>query len=85
MKSKTVSAKPIVHKNGPEHPYKQYESHPYWKRIDKGISGLVEIGIWRNELLDRTSSDTSAKCFCSARKSPFENDQCAGGWCVMPG
>jgi hypothetical protein len=41
MKSKTVSAKPIVHKNGPEHPYKQYESHPYWKRIDKGISGLV--------------------------------------------
>ena len=32
----------FVHENAPEHPYKKYESHPYWKRIDKGISDLVE-------------------------------------------
>ena len=41
MKSKTARAKPIVYKNAPAHPYRQYESHPYWKRIDKGISDLV--------------------------------------------
>jgi hypothetical protein len=41
MKSKTARAKPIVYKNAPEHPYKQYESHPYWKRIDKATSDLV--------------------------------------------
>ena len=41
MKAKTARAKPIVYKNASEHPYKQYESHPYWKRIDKGIFDLV--------------------------------------------
>jgi len=41
MKFKTARAKPIVYTNAPEHPYRQYESHPYWKRIDKGISDLV--------------------------------------------
>ena len=25
-----------------KHPYKEYESHPYWKQIDKGISDLVK-------------------------------------------
>jgi hypothetical protein len=42
MRNKRAKVKLIVHKNTPEHPYKKYESHPYWKRIDKGISDLVE-------------------------------------------
>jgi hypothetical protein len=42
MRTKRAKGKPIVHENAPEHPYKKYESHPYWKRIDKGISDLVE-------------------------------------------
>jgi hypothetical protein len=42
MKSRTPKGKPVVHQNAPKHPYKQYESHEYWKRINKGISDLVE-------------------------------------------
>jgi hypothetical protein len=42
MIAKRAKTKPISYKNAPEHPYKKYESHPYWKRIDKGISDLVE-------------------------------------------
>ena len=42
MRAKRPKVKPIVYENAPEHPYKKYESHPYWKRIDKGISDLVE-------------------------------------------
>jgi hypothetical protein len=41
-----TKAKQIVYKDAPEHPYKKYESHPFWKRIDKGISDLVRIRIW---------------------------------------
>ena len=40
--TKRASVKPIGYENALEHPYKKYESHPYWKRIDKGISDLVE-------------------------------------------
>src|SRR5882724_3955970 len=42
MRTKRARVKPIGHENAPGHPYKRYESHPYWKRIDKGISDLVE-------------------------------------------
>jgi hypothetical protein len=42
MRTKRAKVKPIVYENAPEHPYKKYESHPFWKRIDKGISDLVE-------------------------------------------
>jgi len=42
MRTKRAKVKPIVSENAPEHPYKEYESHPYWERIDKGISDLVE-------------------------------------------
>ena len=42
MRTKRAKDKPIVYENAPEHPYKKYESHPYWKRIEKGISDLVE-------------------------------------------
>jgi hypothetical protein len=42
MRASRAKIKPIVYKNAPEHPYTKYESHPYWKRIDKGISDLVE-------------------------------------------
>jgi hypothetical protein len=42
MRTKRAKAKPIVYENAPEHPYKKYESHPYWKRIDRGIADLVE-------------------------------------------
>jgi len=31
----------IGYKNAREHPYTEYESHPYWKRTDMGISDLV--------------------------------------------
>ena len=42
MRTKRGKAKPIVYENAPEHPYKKYESHPFWKLIDKEISDLVE-------------------------------------------
>ena len=42
MTGKRAKIKPIVYENAPEHPYMKYESRPYWKRIDKGISDLVE-------------------------------------------
>jgi hypothetical protein len=42
MRTKRARVKPIVYENAPEHPYKKYESHPYWKRIDRGIADLVE-------------------------------------------
>jgi hypothetical protein len=42
MKAKGTKTKSIVHENATEHPYRKYESHPYWNRIDKGISDLLE-------------------------------------------
>jgi hypothetical protein len=42
MKSTARKGKPVVPKKASEQPYKQYESHAYWKRINKGISDLVE-------------------------------------------
>ena len=42
MRTRPAKVKPIVYENAPEHPYQKYESHPCWKRIDKGISDLVE-------------------------------------------
>ena len=42
MRTKRAKSSPIVSENSPEHPYKKYESHPFWKRIDKGISDLIE-------------------------------------------
>lgn len=42
MKTTRIKVRPIADENAPEHPYKKYESHPYWKRLEKGISGLVE-------------------------------------------
>jgi hypothetical protein len=35
-------ARQTIYKNVLEHPYKKYEPHPFWKRIDKGISDLVK-------------------------------------------
>jgi hypothetical protein len=51
MRTKRAKVKPIVYANAPEHPYKKYESHPYWKRIYKGISDLVE----NQDLVERES------------------------------
>jgi hypothetical protein len=42
MRAKRVKTKPIVYENAPEHPYKKYETHPFWNRIDKGIWDLVK-------------------------------------------
>jgi hypothetical protein len=42
MRAKRLKTKPIVYENAPEHPYKKYESHPFWNRIDKGTSDLVK-------------------------------------------
>ena len=42
VRNKRARVKLIVHKNTPERAYKKYESHPYWKRIDKAITDLVE-------------------------------------------
>lgn len=41
METKRPRVKPSACKEAPEHPYKEYESHPFWKRINKGISNLV--------------------------------------------
>jgi hypothetical protein len=51
VRTKNAKAKPAVYENAPEHPYKQFESHPYWKRIEKGISDLVE----NQDLKERTA------------------------------
>jgi len=51
MRTKRTKVKVAVHENAPKHPYQKYESHPYWKQIDKGISGLVE----NQDLVERTA------------------------------
>jgi hypothetical protein len=50
----------IVRRNAPEHPYKKYESHPYWKRIDKGVSDLVES----KDLVERTAREYIVGYLC---------------------
>jgi hypothetical protein len=42
MRPKQKGIRAVVHENATKHPYKKYESHQYWKRIDKGISDLVD-------------------------------------------
>jgi hypothetical protein len=51
VRTKRAKVKPIIYENAAEHPYKKYESHPYWKRIDRGISDLVE----NRDLAERTA------------------------------
>jgi hypothetical protein len=51
VRTKRAKVEPIVSENAPEHPYKKYESHPYWTRIDKGISGLVK----NHDLVERAA------------------------------
>jgi hypothetical protein len=42
MRARRTKIKPVIYKNAPEHSYKKYESYPYRKRIDKGISDVVQ-------------------------------------------
>lgn len=49
MKRKRHSSS--VRKNASERPYKEYEAHPTWKRVDKAISDLVE----NQDLVERTA------------------------------
>lgn len=42
MKAKRPRVKSIICEDAHGHPYKEYESHPFWERINKGISRLVE-------------------------------------------
>jgi hypothetical protein len=42
MKAKQKGKTAVVQESASRHPYKKYESHRYWKKIDKGISDLVD-------------------------------------------
>jgi hypothetical protein len=41
MSKERARAKHVDYENAREHPYKKYESHRYWKLLNKGISDLV--------------------------------------------
>ena len=58
--------KQIVYKKAPEHPYKEYESHPYWKRINKGISDLV----LNQDLLERAARPYIVGYLCKILLKP---------------
>jgi hypothetical protein len=60
MRTNRAKVKPIVYEKAPEHPYKKYESHPYWKRIDKGISDLVE----NQDLVERAARPNIVGYLC---------------------
>jgi hypothetical protein len=47
---KRATKKPPDRPKKAKHPYEEFESHPYWKRIDKGIAGLVKNG----DLVEKT-------------------------------
>ena len=42
MRPKQKGTNSVARKSATKHPYKNYESHRYWKRIDAGISDLVD-------------------------------------------
>jgi hypothetical protein len=42
MRQKQTTVKQIVRKHMSEHPYKKYESHRYWRLLNKGIAHLIE-------------------------------------------
>jgi hypothetical protein len=62
----------IVGRNAPEHPYKKYESHPYWERIDKGISDLAE----KQDLVERTAREYIVGYLCKAILKPPKKSKC---------
>jgi hypothetical protein len=42
MRASKKGMNAVARKSSTKHPYKKYESHRYWKRIDEGISDLVD-------------------------------------------
>jgi len=42
MRAKQKGINAVARESATKHPYKKYESHRYWKRIDEGISDLVD-------------------------------------------
>jgi hypothetical protein len=56
----------IVGRNTLEHPYKKYKSHPYWKRIDKGISDLAE----NQDLVEGTAREYIVGYLCKTILKP---------------
>jgi hypothetical protein len=69
MNSRTVKLKQFTPKNSPAYPYKEYESHPYWKQLDKAISALVK----NQDLLERTAPHTSSAISAKHYSAPREN------------
>jgi hypothetical protein len=59
-KRKTV--REIVYEDAPQHPYTMYESHPYWRRVNKAIADLVENQDWWSKQHDLISLAISASC-----------------------
>ena len=73
MNSKHTTLKRATAKNVPPHPYQQYESHPYWKQLDKAISALVK----NQDLLERTARPYIVGYLCQAllrtSRKPVQN------------
>jgi hypothetical protein len=56
----------IIYKNAPEHPYKKYESHRFWKKLKKGISDLVE----NQDLVEREARSYIVGYLCKILLKP---------------
>jgi hypothetical protein len=68
-KQKVITA--IAHESATKHPYKKYESHQYWKRIDKGISDLVD----NQDLVEQSTRSYIVGYLCKmilSRKKPVK-------------
>ena len=51
MSKERAHATPIIEEEIPEHPYTEYESHRYWKLLNKGISDLAR----NKDLIEKTA------------------------------
>jgi hypothetical protein len=60
----------VAHDGATNHPYKKYESHRYWKRIDNGITDLVH----NQDLVEQTARPYIVGYLCkmllSRKKAP---------------
>jgi hypothetical protein len=70
MRAKRKGIRAVAHDGATNHPYKKYESHRYWKRIDKGITDLVH----NQDLVEQTARPYIVGYLCkmllSRKKSP---------------
>jgi hypothetical protein len=60
MIARRKESKTVANESAAGHPYKKYESHRYWRQIDRGISDLVD----NRDLVERTAREYIVGYLC---------------------